>query len=122
MVLLMRGSVPGCAKETALTWWFGSAPKPAESDENDLLCVLSCACTSRPTTNSYFSVISAGRTDICYNSHRVMGKYRILCGCANAWTCKCADVKTLRHYLCRHCHEPGWPNARLPRRNLTPCI
>src|SRR4051794_27385988 len=65
---LSRGSVPGCPREIALTWVFGSFPKAVASPQNSFVLVSNCACTSRPTTISYWSfssiVAKIQRTDV----------------------------------------------------------
>lgn len=53
--LLITGNVPGNAKETGLTCVLGSAPKAVKSLQKSLVWVCNCACTSRPTTSSYFA-------------------------------------------------------------------
>ena len=55
--LFITGNVPGCARETGLTCVFANAPKLLLSPENNLLFVRSWACTSKPITTSYLSLI-----------------------------------------------------------------
>lgn len=51
------GRVPGWARVMALTCVLGIPEKSAWSPQNNLLFVCNWACTSSPTTSSYFSVL-----------------------------------------------------------------
>src|SRR5688500_4573106 len=54
---LRTGSAPGRARHTGQVLAFGDAPKSAEQPQKALLVVLSCTCTSSPTTISYMSLL-----------------------------------------------------------------
>src|SRR6267154_514599 len=52
------GNAPGSARHTGQVLTLGAAPKSVEQPQNAFVRVLSCTCTSSPTTISYRSLIA----------------------------------------------------------------
>src|SRR5689334_6022343 len=59
------GSAPGRPRQTAQVWMFGGSPKLVTQPQNALVRVSSCACTSRPMTDSYSVLMLAGDARVC---------------------------------------------------------
>src|ERR1051325_7210039 len=55
---LSTGSAPGIPRQTGQTLVLGGAPNPVGQPQKILVAVASCACTSRPITDSYLASTS----------------------------------------------------------------
>src|SRR5580693_8325713 len=68
------GRAPGSPRHTGQTLVLGSAPNPVGQPQKILVRVLSCTCTSRPITGSYFAISSG---EAIAETPEAMSNYKI---------------------------------------------